>query len=216
MRVTVVGICNANAEKNIIYPAIDSQNKILYNDADGKDFKVWNIDKITCYDTHTPNNQDGRYFELSEPDSSLWQVACTDRRMTFYCPYTYGFLGKGIKLKPNKCSAGHLSLEQIFELRAGYIGPEKPFFAVSCIRGDGTLSSIMMFDRDINKLREIAVEIHSKLTVLLKEKGVYENVEKDRKVVWSKFPDLLWEKPNDLSVMTDASYIEGVPNSQLG
>lgn len=220
MRVPIIGVCGANSPETKPFPALDSSAHIVYIDnVDGVERKKWCIDKVTCMDMNAPDRNNGITFEMNEPIHSSWEVVCTEGRTTFWNPYSLGLFGNTPKEKRGKCSAGHMYFGQVGGMTAGYINPQTPFFAVSCMRQDGTLSNIMMFDNDLEKLRAVAQGVHASLTVFIRKNGgITEAADVGQRVVnWDDFPNLLWkDSSKDLRVITPVASLQKVANSRMG
>ncbi len=217
MRVTIINTGTKDSIELPICPALDGNAHIVYDDAkDGTNFIKWNVDKITCYDLNTPDNNNGIFFELNEPIGDTWEVVCTDNRITFWTPYSKGLFGKTPKEKAGKCSAGHLYYNQIGGIRTGYIAPDKPFFSVGCRRTDGTMSNIMIFSKDKEKLKVIANGVHTKLTTYLKNNGLMgdSSQKSGNSVSWDEFLDSIFvDSKHDISTVVPTTNLKAVANS---
>jgi hypothetical protein len=218
MRVPLIGTIDTNTGEATPFPAISTSSTIIFTEADGNDRLMFTLDSAVCMDQHTPNNQNGRYFEFknSPPNAYAWEITCTNERITFWCPLTAVLFGPP-KAKNGKCTAGHLYYKQIVGLSTGYIDASSPFFALSCIRVDGTHSHIMLFSKDLEVLRSLAKTLHSRISSFLDSRKLTDETVKAEIIAkWAEFEKSLWcNADNDIRFAVPTKGFEAVPNSRL-
>jgi hypothetical protein len=218
MRVPLIGSIDANTGETGPFPAIGNESKIVIIQTDGDRTKEFNVDKVVCMDLHTPDRKDGRCFDFDEPAPGTWEITCTDNRILFHNPGTVGRLfGNKAKVKPGKCTAGHLYYSQIGGLSTGYTDANSPFFSATCVRVDGTFSHILIFSKNLETLKTLAVELHSRISeYLAKENLTDSSVKKEIVSNWNEYESKLWDNTeNDIRFTVPTKEFQAVANSRM-
>ena len=190
---------------------------MLFMPLDGDNIKTYSADKVVCIDHQTTERKDGRCFDFNEATSDTWEITCTDNRVLFWNPCTIGLFGNKAKTKAGKCTAGHLYYKQIGAISTGYIDANGPFFAVSCIRADGTISSILVFSKNIGTLKNLALTLHAKVSeYLAKENRSDSSLKEDIIANWNEYEKKLWNNTEkDIRFTVPSKGISIVATSRL-
>jgi len=162
-----------NKTENNPFPATDGSAGIVYNKADG-DILSFTIDSVECVDSPDKKNIDIT-TGIALPVKKQWTICVTDTRITFWCPWSRGFLGLKTQQKPGNALGGHLYYDGMASLNADFTYKSLLSVGFSCLRYDRTQSVIVLRSDDGGVLKNILTAVYERSTEHLKTAGIYGN-----------------------------------------